>query len=1046
MGAFNEAGYEQSVIELFEHMGWEHLYGPDIERDYRIPYYSDSFERALSRINPSLPQDAIHEAQRKISEPGTGSLEQKNKFVTDFLQNGVPVSYVKKGEEISTLAYLIDYAHPENNSFQIINQWTYVEKSEKRADIILFVNGLPLVLVELKSPSRENTDASDAYLQLRNYMHEIPSLFTYVQICVMSDQLTSKAGTITCSEDRFMEWKTKDGNKENTQAAQFDTFFEGMFQKERLPDIIKNFTCFDEGEKQLSKILAGYHQYFAVRKAVVSTVKATKTDGKAGVFWHSTGSGKSLSMVFYAHLLQTALNEPTIVVVTDRNDLDNQLFSQFAHCSAFLRQTPVQAESRENLRELLEGRQANGIFFTTMQKFEESDTPLSTRRNIVVMADEAHRGQYGLDEKIRTIQKADGSLEARVVTGTARIIRDSLPNASYIGFTGTPVSSTDRNTREVFGDYIDIYDMTQSVEDGATRPVYYESRVVKLNLDPEVLKQIDNEYDVLAQNADEQTIEQSKQELSHMESLLGSDSTIDSLVNDILYHYEHYRASELTGKAMIVAQSRPIAMKLYRNILSKRPTWTEKIAVVMTSSNKDPEDWHDVIGNKAHRDELARRFKDNDDPLKIAVVVDMWLTGFDVPSLATMYIYKPMEGYNLIQAVSRVNRVFKNKEGGLIVDYVGIAGALRRAMNEYTGRDKKNYGDTDIGKTAYPKFLEKLEVCRNLFYGFDYTGIFSDSQLALNKTISDGLNFMLDISRTDKRDLFLKEALMMTQAESLAKSLIRKEEQHEAAFFDAVRTLIVRITYAGNGRKFSLKEINEQINNLLKASIQSTGVINLFADKDSDFNLFDSAFLEEVSRMKEKNVAVELLKRLIADQVKIYRRTNIVQSQKFSERMQKTLNSYLNGLLTNEQVIEEMMQLAKEMAAASQEGNKLGLSHEELAFYDALTKPAAIRDFYSNDELIAITRELTEQLRKNRTIDWQKKETARARMRLMIKKLLKAHKYPPDEIPGATETVIEQCELWTDNTDMTDRTADTDAVYEIPHNTDLLAASPKPVY
>ena len=796
-GLYTEADYENSVIELFKNeLGYDYIYGPDIERDFYSPLYDEVLEESLRRINRDLPSDAISDAIFKLKNFENGELVQKNAVFMDYLQNGIEVRYFGDGEERSSIVYLVDYQNPDNNSFIVANQWTFIENSNKRPDVILFLNGLPVVLIELKSPSREETDASEAYRQLRNYMHEIPSMFIYNAICVMSDQLTSKAGTITSGEDRFMEWKTKDGSYENTQYAQFDTFFEGMFKKKRLLDIIKNFICFSNEGTQTFKILAGYHQYFAVNKAIASTKKATVTDGKGGVFWHTQGSGKSLSMVFYAHLLQEALDSPTIVVLTDRNDLDDQLYGQFAKCKAFLRQEPMPAESREHLQSLLAGRQANGIIFTTMQKFEESSDALSERRNIVVMADEAHRGQYGLAEKIKITKNEEDEEVAKRVVGTARIIRNTLPNATYIGFTGTPISSADRSTRDVFGDYIDIYDMTQAVEDGATRPVYYESRVIKLNLDEQTLKLIDAEYDIMAANADEEVIEKSKRELGQMEAVLGNDNTINSLVCDILDHYENIRENLLTGKAMIVAYSRPIAMKVYKRTLELRPAWTEKIGVVMTSGNKDPEEWRQIIGNK------------------------------------------------------------------------------------------------------------------------------------------------------------------------------------------------------------------------------SDGVINLFSDIKEEFSLFDPKFLEEVANMKEKNLAVELLKKLIAEQVSIYRRTNVVKSEKFSEIMQRSLNAYLNGMLTNEQVIEEMLKLAKQIAAAHKEGDQLGLTADELAFYDALTKPQAIKDFYENDELIAITKELAETLRNNKTIDWQKRESARAKMRMLIKKLLKKHKYPPEGMEDAVQTVMTQCELWTDNTDM----------------------------
>ena len=1009
MQGYTEVNYENSIIELFQNnLGYEYIYGPDIERDFHSPLYEESLLDSLYRLNGGLPDDAIQDALFKLKSFENGELVQKNAVFMDYLQNGIPVRYFVDGEERSSIVYLVDYKNPDNNSFIVANQWTFIENSNKRPDVILFLNGLPVVLMELKSPAREETDASEAYRQLRNYMQEIPSMFIYNAICVMSDQLTSKSGTITSGEDRFMEWKTKDGDYENTQYAQFDTFFEGMFQKERLLDIIKNFICFsNEGIKSF-KILAAYHQYFAVRKAIESTKHATITDGKGGVFWHTQGSGKSLSMVFYAHLLQEALDSPTIVVITDRNDLDDQLYGQFAKCKDFLRQDPMHAESREHLKSLLSGRQANGIIFTTMQKFEESHEALSERRNIIVMADEAHRGQYGLTEKM---DEKTGKLKI----GTARIIRNSLPNATYIGFTGTPISSRDRSTREVFGDYIDIYDMTQAVEDGATRPVYYESRVIKLNLDEATLRLIDAEYDIMAQNADAEVIEKSKRELGQMEAVLGNENTVNSLVCDILDHYENNRENLLTGKAMIVAYSRDIALKIYKRILELRPAWTEKIAVVMTESNKDPEEWRTIIGNKHHKEELAKKFKDNASPLKIAIVVDMWLTGFDAPSLATMYVYKPMSGHNLMQAIARVNRVFQDKEGGLVVDYVGIATALKQAMNDYTSRDKKNYGDADVLKAAYPKFLEKLSVCRDKFHGFDYSKFQTGTDLERSKTISGAVNFIMAREKATDKDSFVKEALMLHQAMSLCSSIVCESDRIEAAFFAAVRVLVLRLANTGVDKKISLPEMNARINELLKQSIKSDGVINLFSDVKEEFSLFDPKFLEEVANMKEKNLAVELLKKLIAEQVSVYRRTNVVKSEKFSEIMQRSLNAYLNGMLTNEEVIEEMLKLAKQIAAAHQEGDKLGLTADELAFYDALTKPQAIKDFYENEELIAITKELADTLRKNRTVDWQKKESARAKMRMLIKKLLKKHKYPPEGMNDAVLTVMMQCELWTDN-------------------------------
>lgn len=1011
-GFYTEADYESSIIELFQNMGYKYVYAPDLERDFRSPLYEEELLSALHRLNPKMPEDAIADALFKLKNFENAELIQKNELFMDYLQHGIEVRYFVDGEERFGLVYIVDYKNPDNNSFVVSNQWTFIENSNKRPDVLLFLNGIPVILVELKSPSREETDASEGYLQIRNYMQEIPSMFIYNCICVVSDHLTSKAGTITSGEDRFMEWKTKDGSYENTQYAQFDTFFEGMFDKVRLLDIIKNFICFSNDGLRKFKILAGYHQYFAVRKAIESTKKATVTDGKGGVFWHTQGSGKSLSMVFYAHLLQEALDSPTIVVITDRNDLDHQLYGQFVKCKDFLRQEPVHATCRKltetsgkndvGLMDWLDGRQANGIIFTTMQKFEESQEPLSKRRNIIVMADEAHRSQYGLKEKIDT-------KTGEIKTGTARIIRDSLPNATYIGFTGTPIAAKDRNTREVFGDYIDIYDMTQAVEDGATRPVYYESRVIKLKFDEPTLHMIDQEYDIMANNADPEVIEKSKKELSQMDAVLGNDATIDSLTNDIISHYENYRENLLTGKAMIVAYSREIAMKIYKRILEVRPSWNKKVKVVMTESNKDPEEWRTVIGNKRHRDELAKEFKDNNSEMKIAIVVDMWLTGFDVPSLATMYVYKPMQGYNLMQAIARVNRVFKDKEGGLIVDYVGIASALKQAMNDYTARDKKNYGDTDIAKVAYPKFLEKLSICRDLFHGYDYSKFTNGTDLERSKTITGAVNFIVSIDKEREREAFIKEALLLHQALSLCSSLAERDLRVEAAFFESVRVLVMRLMNQGEGKKISLPEMNARINELLKASIKSDGVINLFSDVKEEFSLFDPKFLEGISKMKEKNLAVELLKRLIAEQIQIYRRSNIVKSEKFSEIIQSVMNRYLNGMLTNEEVIEELLKMAQQIRDAREAGAELGLSEDELAFYDALTKPQAIKDFYENDELIAITKEVTEALRKNSTIDWQKRDSARAKMRMMIKRLLKQHRYPPEGMEDAVQTVMTQC-------------------------------------
>ena len=1023
MSGFNESSYENSIVELLESLGYTHLYGPDVKRDTHNPLYEEQLRSSLESINPKLPAVAIDEAIMKIKEYEAGSLVSKNEIFTDYIQNGVTVSFQKNGEEVSEIVRLVDYDSPAKNSFIVANQWTYEEYETKRPDVVIFLNGMPVVVMELKSPKADSVTIDDAYQQIQNYKKSIESFFIYNAFCVISDQSQTKAGTITASIDRFMEWKTVDGDYEDTRFADFTTLIKGMFAKDRFLDILHNFICFSKEITGNAKILAAYHQYFAVKKAVESTRKASADggDGRGGVFWHTQGSGKSLSMVFYAKYLQEALNSPTIVVITDRNDLDDQLFAQFSKCKDFLRQTPVQAEKRRlsedekkngsktiALMDWLGGRTANGIIFTTMQKFEESAESLSIRRNIVVMADEAHRSQYGFEERVN-------AKTGKITIGNARRIRNALPHATYIGFTGTPIELEDRNTLEVFGNYIDIYDMSQAVADGATRPIYYESRVIKLELDLELVAQIDETYECLKANANEVDIEKSKHELAHMDSVLGTPKVLNSLCTDILEHYESCRQYEQTGKAMIVAYSRPIAVKIYQKILVMRPGWENKVKIIMTGDNKDPVEWKELTGNKSYREGLAREFKDNDSEFKIAIVVDMWLTGFDVPSMSTMYIFKPMKGHNLMQAIARVNRAFKDKEGGLIVDYIGIASALKAAMKQYTESDQKKFSNMDVAKTAYLKFQEKLSVCRDLMHGYDYSDFMTtESDLRRANLITGGVNFLFAPENAETMENYLTECYMMRQAFSLSKSIATADERREEAYFETVRSVLIKVVKPD---PLSFKGINAQINELLKQSVQSDGVINLFTDVDTEFNLFNTAFMEEVAKMPEKNLSIELLKKLIAEQVKIYKRTNIVKSQEFSSMLDRVVKSYLNGMLTNEEVIEELMKMAQDISNAHKAGDEMGLSDEELAFYDALTRPEAVRDFYTNDQLIAITRELTEELRSSRTVDWEKKESARASMRKKVKRLLKKYKYPPEGMEDALRIVIEQCEMWVDNED-----------------------------
>ena len=1011
-----EDSYERTLIELFKELGYEHECGYDIERDYRQPYYLDELRVALKEQNWLLSEDVLEEALRKICNVNEGTLEQRNETMMDYLQNGVEVKYVEGGREKTALVNLVNFENPLNNRFKVVNQWSVVEYEKIRCDMVVMVNGLPLVVIELKSPTREEASEEDAYLQIKQYQQKCPSLFVYNAFSVTSDQLTTRAGTITAKENRYMEWKSVDGENVTQTIGDYETFFNGIFEKARLIDILQNFICFDHKDGKIAKIMGAYHQYFAVNKALVKTQKAVSGDGKIGVFWHTQGSGKSLSMVFYVHLLIQKFPECTIVVVTDRNDLDQQLYEQFAGCQKFLREEPQRVGfdlnekgklkktgGRDDLKTKLKDLKTGGIIFTTIQKFEEGTGLLSDRHNIIVITDEAHRSQYGdehWDSKAQRMKK-----------GFALLMREALPHASFIGFTGTPISQRDRDTKEVFGDYIDVYDMTQAVADKATKEVYYESRVVKLNLNEEALRRLDEEFDKLAdEGATDEQIQRARQENSGLKEILCHPDTIQSLCEDIVEHYEKNRQYELTGKAMIVAYNKEAAVKIYRQILKMRPEWKDKMHVVASAANTDKEEWHDVIDAKRNK-EYAALFKDDNSPMKIAIVVDMWLTGFDVPSLATMYVYKPMKEHNLMQAIARVNRVFPEKEGGLVVDYVGIAQALKQAMQDYTNRDKKQFGDPDIRKTALVKFQEKLEICRDLIHGFDYGHWFEGTDTERSRLITAGANFMLGLEMQKKKKDFIEESQLLHNAQTLCKSLISDHDKLEVTYMDAVRIMLTRLE--AKGTTITKHDINERISRLLEQSLQSQGVEVL--TPNIQFSLFSEAFLEELKKMKERNLALELLKNLITGKIRNFEKTNIVQSLKFSEMMNNALSNYLKGLITNEEVIAELLRMAEEIRKSEEEGNELGLTVEEKAFYDALSSPEGIREAYSDDEFVALTKELTEQLRKNRTIDWYHKDSARAKMRVMVKRLLKKYHYPPEGQEMAMRTVMAQCNKWADD-------------------------------
>ena len=1003
----NENTLEQVIITELRKNGYEYFYGPDINRDYHEVILRDSFEAAMFKINQGIKTDMVEEAYKSIKNLGLLKLEDMNAAFHKYLIEGVPVNYRVSGELRTYTVKLIDFAEPERNEFYVVNQYTVIEYKNKRPDVLVVVNGIPLVLFELKNITNEEITIENAYKQVKNYQMDIPSLFYYNAFNVISDGLDTRMGTITSDFTRYMVWKSENGEKpEEGGLNYFSVLLNGVFPKARLLDLIRNFIVFQNSKGRTIKIIAGYHQYFAVRKAVERTRNALEEHSrKVGVVWHTQGSGKSLSMVFYTGCIVSnpEFNNPTIVVLTDRNDLDNQLFDTFCSSSKLLlRQTPKQARSREHLKELLRVK-AGGIIFTTIQKFEESSEVLSERSNIIFMADEAHRSQYGLDGKL---DRETGEWKY----GMAKYMRDSLPNATFIGFTGTPIDFDDRSTVEVFGEYIDIYDMTQAVEDGATVPIYYENRTAKIKLNEELLKKIDAEYEKMAGEASETAIEKSKSDLSTIEAIIGSKERLSLLADDMIAHYED-RQYVLTGKAMIVCMSRRIAINLYRIILEKRPEWKQKVKVVLTSSNQDDEDWHDIIGNKAYRDGLMLEFKDDTSEFKIAIVVDMWLTGFDVPSMATMYIDKPMKGHNLMQAIARVNRVYQDKEAGLIVDYIGMAAELKSALSQYTKRDQDKI--PDLGQ-ALSIAIEKLEIMRDMFYGFDYSDFFGVDDSVRLAVIANGVNFSLGMEE-DEQKSFIREATALSQAETLCRSMLDARIKQEIEFFKCVKAGICKTA----GRMgITTNEINARIMKLLEQAIEQDGVYNIFAEagkKNPEISILSEEYMEKIRRMKHKNIAAEMLRKLLEDNIRVFAKTGVVKSQLFSEKMQKLLKMYNNRLITSAEVIEELLNLSKEMTEAYKAGDEKGLSVEELAFYDALVSDPEVLRKMQDKVLIEMAQELTELICRSRTVDWDKKESARAYMRTQVKHLLRKYKYPPEKARGAVDIVIKQAELMSSN-------------------------------
>lgn len=1000
--SFSEDTLEQAIIEQLVSLSYEYLYGPEIERDYSEVILKDCFFEQITHINKGITQEILEETYKQLKNLGFIKLADINQAFHKLLIEGIPVPYKKDGEARTFTVKLVDFENVYENDFKVVNQYTIKEYKTKRPDIIIYINGIPMVVFELKNVINDETTIENAYNQIKNYQLDIPSLFYYNAFNVISDGVTASMGTITADFTRYMVWKSRNGEAPDENFNPIDVLLEGVLKKERLLDIIRNYIVYQDNKGETVKIVAGYHQYFAVSKAVERTKEALDNNSKkVGVVWHTQGSGKSFSMVFYTGLLVSnpALNNPTIVVLTDRNDLDNQLFSTFAACSKLLlRQEPKQASSREHLKELLKVN-AGGIVFTTIQKFEESPEVLSERSNIIFIADEAHRSQYGLDAKF---DMTTGEWKY----GYAKNMRDALPNATFIGFTGTPIDLNDKSTREIFGEYIDVYDMTQAVEDGATVPIYYENRTARLKLDEEVLKQIDKEYEKIAEETTEYVINKSKQDLSKLETIIGSKQRLGMLAKDIVAHYEE-RKYVLTGKAMIVCMSRKIAINLYREILALRPNWTEKVKVVLTESNQDDEDWHDIIGNKEYRKNLAIQFKDEKSEMKIAIVVDMWLTGFDVPSLATMYVDKPMKGHNLMQAIARVNRVYKDKEAGLVVDYIGMAAELKTALNEYTKRDNDKVPDVS---RALQVALEKLEIMKDFFYGFDYKGFFGDLPNERLNILLKGINYVLGFEEEDKK-LFIREATALSQAETLCRALLNEDIKKEIEYFKGVKAGICKISSTG---KLTANEVNSRIETTLEQAIQQEGIFNIFEASNQanpEISILSEEYLNNIRNMKHKNIAAEMLRKLLNNNIRVFQRTNVVKSELFSNILKELMKKYNNRMITSAEVIEELLKLSHEIVAAVREGDEKGLSPEEYAFYEALVADPKVLEEMQDATLVAMAHELTDLIRKNRTVDWDKKESARATMRRMVKRLLRKYKYPPEKADGAINIVIRQAEL-----------------------------------
>ncbi len=1023
MSQFVESDLEQATLEWFQDLGYQTLYGPDIskggsfaEREgFGDVVLYERLHSALKRINRQYSHSVLAELVKKITRQQSLSIVQNNIAFQKFITDGIDVEVRQEDGSIKTeKAYIFDGNDIENNEFLAVNQYTIIENGkERRPDVVVFMNGIPLVVIELKNATNEDTDIVDGFNQLQTYKRDIPTLFNYNAFLITSDGINAKVGTITSDLDRFMFWRTIDGKNDNhLSLSQLQVMLYGMMDKKRFLSIISEYSFYVHEDEKSFKILAGYHQYFAVNKALYETHLATAENGsrKAGVIWHTQGSGKSFSMLMYTRQLVMELNNPTIVVITDRNDLDDQLFTTFSKSADYLRQTPQQAETRSQLRELLSVK-AGGIIFTTIQKFspDESDqsiATLTTRLNVVVIADEAHRSQYGLEAK-----EKDG----KVSFGFAKHMRDALPNASFIGFTGTPVELSDKNTPALFGEYIDIYDLTQAVKDKTTVPIYYESRIAKLDISQDLKPRIDEEYENILEGQEETYAETQKRKWARLEAIVGTDGRIDVVVKDFLTHYD-LRQKAIDGKVMFVAMSRKIAVKLYSMIVEHRPEWHSDevdkgvIKVIMTSAASDPADFQLHSTTALQKKMLAKRMKDVNDELKIVIVCDMWLTGFDVPCLHTMYIDKPMSGHNLMQAIARVNRVFKDKPGGLVVDYIGIADNLRSALAQYTPSDKKTTGiDPQI---AIDLMLEKYEQIQRVLHGLDYSSYLTGTSSERIQCIIKGVDFVLGRDEGDKKE-FLNLVAEIGKAYALCStSDAALQINIEISYFKAVKSGIIKILPKDKPRK-TRDQIEYEISQLVSKSVISEEVVDILASvglNKPDISILSDEFLEEVKGLPQKNLALELLRRLLDGKIKSIAKNNVVQAKKFSEMLEASVNQYEKRSLETAEVIKALVDMAKDMNNIHKRGAELGLSDYELAFYDAISSNESAKEFYENDILKQIAKELTISIKSNIKVDWDIRESVRAQMRITIKRLLRKYKYPPDKQPTAVELIIEQAE------------------------------------